>query len=314
MTEHPVPSTRARELVRGAYDLHLHLDPDVFRRRTTDLALARRFRELGMAGFVLKSHYAPTAERASVVRAAEPGVDVIGSITLNQAVGGLNPIAVEVAARVGCGFVWMPTFDSYNEPAGREEPKPGAILPPWARMQHELRAQGVGSDPIAAVDPDGQVVPQLRRVLGIVAAHDIVLATGHLGRDEIFAVVAAAQEQGVRRIVITHPEFTSQRLKAADQAELGSRGCYLERCFNTPFTGKCSWEEMFANIRAAGVERSVVSTDLGQVDNPPPEDGLPLMVDRLLGAGFTEGEVRTMVVDNPAALASRGRLVSPAPG
>jgi hypothetical protein len=306
MTEHPVPSARAHELVRGAYDLHLHLDPDVFRRKTTDLELARRFRELGMAGFVLKSHYVPTAERAAVVRAAEPGVDVIGSITLNRAVGGLNPIAVEVAARVGCGFVWMPTFDSYNEPAGREEPAPGAILPPWARMQHELRAQGIGSDPIAVVGLDGEVVPELRRVLAIVAAHGMVLATGHLSRDEIFSVVAAAQEEGVGRIVITHPEFTSQRLKPGDQAELGNRGCYLERCFNTPFTGKCTWEEMFANIRAAGVERSVVTTDLGQIDNPQPEDGLPLMVDRLLEAGFTEREVRTMVVENTIALARPG--------
>ena len=103
--------------------------------------------------------------------------------------------------------------------------------------------------------------------------------------------------------MITHPEFTSQRLKAADQAELANRGCYLERCFNTPYTGKCTWDEMFANIRAAGVERSVVSTDLGQVDNPLPEDGLPLMVDRLLEGGFTEPEVRKMVVDNTLALA-----------
>jgi len=167
------------------------------------------------------------------------------------------------------------------------------------------RAKEGGPSPaeIAVVDPDGEVVSELRRVLAIIAAHDAVLATGHLSRDEIFSVVVAAQEEGVRRIVITHPEFTSQRLKPADQAELGSRGCYLERCFNTAYTGKCTWDAMFANIRAAGVERSVVSTDLGQVDNPAPEDGLPLMVDRLMGSGFTEREIRTMVVDNTVALA-----------
>ena len=175
----------------------------------------------------------------------------------------------------------------------------------------------MGSDPIAVVGPDGEVVPELRRVLTRIAAHDAVLATGHLSRGEIFAVVAAAREEGVRRIVITHPEFTSQRLKAADQAELASRGCYLERCFNTPHTGKCTWDEMFANIRASGVESSVVSTDLGQVDNPPPEDGLPLMVDRLLAGGFTEREVHTMVVDNSIALArdpAGARLASPSSG
>ena len=67
------PSARARELVRGAYDLHVHVEPDLAKRRIDDLGLARRFAELGLAGFVLKSHYAPTAERAAVVRAAVPG-------------------------------------------------------------------------------------------------------------------------------------------------------------------------------------------------------------------------------------------------
>lgn len=313
MSEHPVPSARARELVRGAYDLHLHLDPDVFKRQTTDLALARRYRELGMAGFVLKSHYAPTAERAAVVRAAEPGVDVLGAIALNQAVGGLNPIAVEVAARVGCAVVWMPTFDSLNEPAGREDPKPGASLPAWAKMQHELKAQGVGSEAIPVLGPDGRVVPALDHVLRIIARHDMILATGHLSRDEIFAVAAAALELGVRRVLITHPEFTSQRLGPEDQAELGRMGCYLEHCFTTAYAGRCTFDEMFANIRAAGVERCLISTDLGQVDNPPPEDGMALMADRLLEAGFSEDEVRTMAVENTSALVGRAGAARPAP-
>ena len=33
MTDHPTPSHRARELVRGAYDVHVHVAPDVMRRR-----------------------------------------------------------------------------------------------------------------------------------------------------------------------------------------------------------------------------------------------------------------------------------------
>src|SRR5436309_2140268 len=98
---HPQPTDRARQLVRGAYDLHVHINPDVIHRRIDDLALAHRFAELGLAGFVLKSHYVPTAERAAVVRGAVPGVNVLGSIVLNNAVGGLNPLAVEIAAREG---------------------------------------------------------------------------------------------------------------------------------------------------------------------------------------------------------------------
>ena len=75
-----------------------------------------------MAGFVLKSHYTSTAERASVVSAAVPGVQVLGAIALNRAVGGLNPLAVEVAAREGARTVWMPTVDSVNESHEREAP------------------------------------------------------------------------------------------------------------------------------------------------------------------------------------------------
>ena len=65
-----------------------------------------------MDGFILKSHYTSTAERASVVRAAVPGIDALGAIVLNRAVGGMNALAVEVAAREGVRTVWMPTVDS----------------------------------------------------------------------------------------------------------------------------------------------------------------------------------------------------------
>ena len=47
----------------------------------------------------------------------------------------------------------------------------------------------------------------------------------------------------------------------------------------------------------------MLSTDLGQVTNPPVEDGLALMADQLLGAGFAEDEIRTMAVVNTRRLA-----------
>ena len=96
-------------------DVHVHIAPDVVERRIDDVGLARRFEELGLAGFVLKSHYTSTAERAAVVRGVVPGIAVLGAIVLNRAVGGINPLAVELAAREGARTVWMPTVDSPNE-------------------------------------------------------------------------------------------------------------------------------------------------------------------------------------------------------
>src|SRR5206468_4944402 len=140
------PSARARELVREAYDLHVHVEPDLAPRRIDDLALARRFAELGLAGFVLKSHYAPTAERAAVVRAAVPGVDALGAIALNAGVGGLNAQAVEIAARSGARIVWLPTVDAENEAA--EHRASPAKQPVWRRIQAELAAAGVAAEPV----------------------------------------------------------------------------------------------------------------------------------------------------------------------
>jgi hypothetical protein len=296
------PSTRARELLQGAFDTHLHIGPDVVERKIDDLSLAHRFAELGMAGFLLKSHYTSTAERASVVSAAVPGVRVLGAISLNRAVGGMNPLAVEVAAREGARTVWLPTVDSVNESHEREAP-PGAKVPVWVKLQLELREQGIEIEPVPVVDSDGAVLAATRAVLATIARHEMVLATGHLGRDEIFIVVDAAVQEGVREIVITHPEFPSQNLSIEDQRGLVKRGALLERCFTTPHTGKVSWESWIENIRATGAAHSVLSTDLGQVFNPAVEDGMALMVDRLLAAGFDDEEVHTMAVVNTRRVA-----------
>ncbi|MDW5330328.1 DUF6282 family protein, partial [Plantactinospora sp. KLBMP9567] len=299
----PVPSARARALVRGAYDTHVHIAPDVMERRIDDLDLAGRFAEVGLAGFVLKSHYVPTAERAAVVRKAIPGVDVLGALTLNGTIGGMNPAAVEIAGRQGARIIWMPTVDSGNQRRSTATDLPGAKPAMWGALQADLHAQGIVPDIVEVLDPHGHVLERVRQVLRVIARHDLVLATGHLNGPEILAVVHAARQEGVRRIVVTHPEFTSQRLSADQQRELAEAGALLERCYTTAYTGKVSWDNLFDNIRTVGIAHSILSSDLGQPFNPPVEDGLALFADRLLEAGFTEQDIQTMAVENSRRLA-----------
>ena len=300
----PIPTERAQELVRGGFDTHVHIDPDLIPRRVDDVTLAGIFAERGLAGFLLKSHYVSTAERARVVAGVAPeGVQVLGAISLNNAIGGLNPLAVEIAGREGARTVWLPTVDAANETAGRVDPKPGAKLPAWAQMQQDLRKRGMDRPPVEVVDETGRVVHDLHLCLEVIAGHGMQLATGHLARDEIFAVVDAALEAGVRHVLVTHPDYPTQALSPAEQRTLAERGALLERCFAPIHTGKVTWEQTFEAIRATGAAANVLSTDLGQVSNPPVEDGLALMADRLLAAGFTEEEVRTMAVTNTRRLA-----------
>jgi len=301
--EHPAPSERARELVRGGFDPHVHVAPDFASRRITDLELALRCEQFGLAGFGLKSHYTATAERAAVVTAARPGIRALGTITLNHSVGGLNATAVEVAARQGARIVWLPTVSAPGEYEEVEETDPDGRVPVWVRFELELRAAGVKPRAVPVLDEDGRPLPALLEVLEVIAHHDLVLATGHLSHAEIVAAVDAAVDVGVGTIVVTHPEFPSQAIPPDAQRELADRGALMERAFTTPYTGKCSWEQVFEATRAVGADRTVWGSDLGQVFNPPVEDGLAIMADHFLAAGFSDEAVRIMAVQNTRRLA-----------
>jgi hypothetical protein len=307
MTTQPLPqqairvSDTAWKCLKGAYDLQVHVGPDVIGRRIDDIDCAREFLAHGMRGFVLKSHYVQTGERAQVVTKAVPGIQAFGAVTLNHSVGGLNPVAVEIAGRSGCKIVWMPTVDAQNETAGRLD---GGTekLPFWAKIQRELAAEGIAPPPLSVVDDVGNVIHSARRCLERIARHNMILATGHVGRREIFALVRAARDVGVKKVVVTHAEFPSQNLTGDEQKELADLGAVIEHCFTTTYTGKAPWEAAFANIRKTGVSRAMISTDLGQTINPPVAEGFAMFAQRLLDAGFSADEVSMMAVTTPTRL------------
>jgi hypothetical protein len=292
---------RAWQALEGAYDLQIHVGPDVIARRIDDIDCAKEFVAHGLRGFVLKSHYIQTGERAQVVTKAVPGIRAFGALTLNHSMGGLNPVAVEIAGRSGCKMVWMPTVDALNETAGRSEGG-SAKLPFWAKIQRELAAEGISPPPLSAIDEDGKVVEGARVCMERIAKHDMIMATGHLGRREIFALVRAAKDIGLKKVLVTHAEFPSQNLTGDEQKALADDGAIIEHCFTTAYTGKATWEATFANIRQTGVERTLISTDLGQTINPPVAEGFAMFAQKLLDAGFSVEEVRTMAVTNAARL------------
>ena len=255
VTGKETPLTEAAwEAIRGGYDLQVHVYPDVIKRRIDDVGLAQEFLQHGLKGFVLKSHYLSTAERAQVVCRAVPGIEAYGAITLNHAVGGLNPVAVEIAGRSGAKIVWMPTVDADNETAGRVG-GPEKKLPFWAEIQRELAALGISPPPLTVLDDKGNVNEPARRCMELIGKHDMILATGHLGRKEIFALVRAARDMKVKKVLVTHAEFPSQNLTADEQVELANHGAVIEHCFTTMYTGKAPWEVVIDSIRKVGPER-----------------------------------------------------------
>jgi len=293
----------AWQAIEGGYDLQVHVAPDVIARRIDDLDLAKEFLAHKLKGFVLKSHYAPTYERAKVVTKAVPGIKAMGAITLNHSVGGLNPVALEIAGRSGNKIVWMPTVDAENEKAGRSD-GPTDKLPFWAKIQRELSATGIAPPPLSVLDATGKITAATRGCLEIIAKYDMILATGHLSKKEIRELVKTAKEMKLKRVMVTHAEFPSQNMTADEQLEVANMGALIEHCFTTMYTNKAPWETYYANVRKVGPERIILSTDLGQTINPPVAEGFAMFAQKMLDAGFTSADVRRMCVTNPTELIS----------
>jgi len=205
-----------------------------------------------------------------------------------------------MAARDGAKLVWMPTVDAANEQEHFKVHKPEK-MPYWAALQMEMVAQGRTQPSISLLE-NGKLKASVLEILDVIAYYNMILATGHLGKQEVFALVKAAKEQNVKKIVVTHPDFPSTTLAKDEQKQLADLGAYMEHCFTTPQTGKTTWEAVYAELKHVGVDKCFISTDLGQPHGMYPDEGLELFAANLLANGFSDSDIRKLFVENPTQL------------
>jgi hypothetical protein len=289
-------------LLKGTFDTHVHAGPDLLPRKFNDIDLAHLAKERGFGGIVLKSHHAITADRATLIREMFPGVNFYGAIALNNPIGGLNPTAIEIAARLGAKVCWLPTCDSANEQAAAAGLLDESKMPYWMSIARELRAAGIAGSWLTVTDGQGKVLKETQQCLEVMAKYDMVMATGHIAPAELELVIKAAKEAGVQRIIITHPEFPTTHLTVEDQKNLLQYGVYFERVFTTPHTAKCTWEETLHNIKEVGPESTICATDLGQTTNPGLQEGFEIFIGKMLDDGWKEADIKRMTQHNAAAL------------
>ncbi len=268
------------EWLEGAIDLHVHSAPDLDPRRYDDLELARAAERAGLRAVLIKNHHSSTVERAWLTSKVVPGVSVFGGVVLNETVGGLNPAAVRLALRWGARQVWMPTRSALNH-----------------RRRHG-QSQG-----ITVLDSGGGLRPEVEEILQLMAEGDAILGTGHLSPEEGVILIERALALGVKKILVTHPESRITPYPIALQRELAARGAMFERCYvSTTHRGGVPIEQVAQAIAEVGVETTVLSTDAGQPDTPPPVECLRLYAERLRALGFTPDQLRRMMCLNPARL------------
>jgi hypothetical protein len=267
-------------VLKGVIDMHIHTSPDIKERRLDDIELAKEARRVGARAIVIKSHVVPTMDRARIAEKAVPGIHVFGGITLNTQVGGLNPSAVQNAISMDAKIIWLPTEYSSND-----------------------RKKKGKSDGIEVLK-DGKVVPELMEIMKMIAKNNVVMATAHLAPYETRVVVDKARELGVKKIVITHPEWPSVNMSLEDQRALDKYGVYFERCYARVVDGKWvkNLEMNLKAMEAVGYESTIVSTDAGQIENPLWSEELLDYIVFLRKSGVSEKAIDKMTKENPAKL------------
>ena len=272
-----------QEILQDAFDFHLHASPDPYSEKSADaIEVARQAKELGMKGFVLKSHGFPTAPLALVIKQFIPGIEVVGGLALNRETGGLNPYAVEISAKLGAKILWMPTLSSLA-----------------ARQKKGLQ------DGIAIMDKDRRIIPEMKEVLSLAGKYDLVVCTGHLVQEEIVALFAEAKRMQIGKFVLTHPlQVAGTAVALKVQKQLAEQGAFMEHCFLATMKGSRSIEpgKIVEAIRFVGAERCLLSTDFGNVRLPPPWEGMKEMLSTMLRHGLSREELSLMVKDNPSRL------------
>ncbi|MEJ5358661.1 MAG: DUF6282 family protein [Desulfobacterales bacterium] len=298
MNPFPEPESRPKKfspLLKGAIDLHVHAAPDVVARKQDLLELARDAADAGMAGMLIKDHCTSTVGRVLAVNRLYPqGPRFYSALALNPPSGGLNPVAAEAFLRAGGRVVFAPTYGAAHHIAvwGAGRPPTAFPLPP-------------GFTGIRLLDESGALAAELPPILELAAQHDAVLATGHVSPEEALALLRAARRAGVRRLAATHVSEPVCGMDLARQREAVGLGALVEHCLFalTPACpGSIGLEEMARSIRSLGVEHVVLSSDFGQVSNPPAVYGLGDCLERLQDLGFSTAEIKTMVSDNPRRL------------
>lgn len=298
------PDTDARsrqiaDLLVGAVDLHCHSGPAAMPRILDHHeamldAAAAKFRAV-----VYKDHFYLGTAHAILLEKLVPdtGVRLFSGIALNNASGGFNPHAVDHAIKLGGRIVWMPTLSARNHID---------VLASGAVKTFPKTAQKMLDPiPLTPFGADGKLTDDVKLILDLIAAGDIILAGGHLSTPELFAVFEEARARGVRKLLVNHPTYMVNNCSDAEIRDLVSLGAVMEHSICMFVEGKSKKfepPELRRVIEVAGVENTVLCSDLGLVGSPRPIDGYREIVGHLLDLQFTESQIKRLTGGHAAEL------------
>jgi Family of unknown function (DUF6282) len=268
-------------LLKGALDLHFHMDPwTPDRVRGAGIEEVRAARASGMRGLVIKDHNEPTAPLAYHLRQVVSGLELYGGFCMNLPNGGINPAGVEWMATQIRGepgrIVWMPAGDT----------------------EKEIRESKNPNGPFVAVSRNGELLPAVKQVISIVAKHGLVIASGHIVPEDALMVFREAKRQGVQHMIATHAFDLAGKMTVDQMQEAAKLGAWIEFDFRNTLEGG----RMDA-IRKVGPQLCFLSEFWTKVDGPREyagPDGVGAFAEVMRAHGFTDRELDLLFKENPA--------------
>ena len=219
---------------------------------------------------------------------------VYSSIVLNNVIGGFNPYAVEHTAAMGGKIVFMPTLAAENHL--RWEKTSGWVHP--ASTQKMRPARG-----IPVLDANKNVLDEVKEVLDVIARNDMALASGHLHVSETWKIFEEAKARGVKRLIFTHPEEIVQA-SLNDVRGIAAMGSFVEHSLCMFLEGSkfkiADGEMLRMHIEAAGVDKTILCSDLGQPGVFSPLEGFRRGVKLCINLGYEDDDIRAMVSSKAA--------------
>lgn len=290
---------RVEKLMQGSIDMHVHPDPSIMIRSVDCWEVLEQAGSAGMRGVLAKDHHWPTIMSAYLCNkhANRQGAELFGSICLNNSVGGLNPYALDFAIKMGARLCYFPTVSERQHIAlmsrSSHGSRPEEFVP--------TRVAPMTEEPIDMFDEKGELKDIVKRLINMIADADIIFASGHCDYEETYALTKYAVRAGCRRILLTHlPLFTTedkkllQRIMDLGEDVIAELNIQLITEIMPP-EARYTPEKLAEFIRFFGVNRTVMSTDFGQIKNPAPVEGMRYLIRVLIEQGFTDDEITMMI-------------------
>lgn len=287
------------QIIKSSIDLHYHIGPEIIPRKFNNVIGLIKNIKGKLSGIALKNHFYPTTPFINEVKNKEK-INLIGSVVLNNSVGGLNPEAIYSASIISREpiIVWFPTISAQNF----LDKTKYEIAKEWVQKKDFKARSSKNVKGIYILDQKGGLNKKTIEVLQTIKKTNSILATGHISWKETKQLIKGAMNIGIKKIIITHPIYQKINMPISEQVNFAKKGCFIEVCYSMYSIDKIPISKIAYQIKKIGPNNIILSSDVGQKFSPNPDIALKMFSKLLIKEGITLEMLYLMLVENPRGI------------